>query len=309
MYFAFQLEGTPQEQGAFLQRLDLPGRVGGWRPYGRICRVPRQHAKDPCESGDLVRERGQREEKSKEIPNWDLDGLGERHGRRNGMKAGHIEVSGGNANSRRVFYSALYHALLHPSIFSDENGEYIGFDKRFIALAGSSTIRELLGMDIYRCQVQLIAMLFPKQASDIAQSLVNDAEQGGGLPIWPVANDKGQVVMVGDPLSDLASIYAFGARDFDAKKALKLMVRGADDPEAHVRLYPERPHLKELLARGDIAESEDSQGSASVASKMRRLIFQSRKWQRPWETRPRRIACCDARPTGASYSIRILDTG
>ena len=267
MYFAFQLEGTPQEQGTFSEAgFAGPGSVDGARTGGYAV-FPASTRKILVKVGiSFVSVANAEENAATEIPNWDLDGLRWEARLEWNDKLGHIQVSGGNANSRRVFYSALYHALLHPSIFSDVNGQYIGFDEKVHKVSqGHLQYANYSGWDIYRCQVQLIAMLFPKQASDIAQSLVNDAEQGGGLPIWPVANDESSV-MVGDPSDPiLAGIYAFGARDFDTKKALEFMVRGADDSDAHVRLYPERPHLKELLARGYIAESEDSQGSASVS--------------------------------------------
>ena len=120
------------------------------------------------------------------------------------------------------------------------------------------------GWDIYRSQVQLITMFMPKVGSDIAQSLVVDAEQGGGLPIWPVANDESSC-MVGDPSDPiLASIYAFGGHDFDTRAALRAMVKGADDPAVHVRLYPERPGLAEFLKKGYVSESAENKGSASI---------------------------------------------
>ncbi len=107
-------------------------------------------------------------------------------------------------------------------------------------------------------------MLLPKVGSDIAQSMVNDAEQGGGLPIWPLANDESSC-MVGDPAAPvLASIYAFGGHDFDAKAALRLMIHGADDPSVHTRLYAERPGLAEYLSRGYVPATAAYPGSASV---------------------------------------------
>jgi predicted alpha-1,2-mannosidase len=71
--------------------------------------------------------------------------------------------------------------------------------------------------------------------------------------------------MVGDPADGiLANIYAFGGRSFDVHSALKAMIRGAEDPTTHVRLYPERPGLAEFLAKGYISESNGIRGSASV---------------------------------------------
>ena len=81
-------------------------------------------------------------------------------------------------------------------------------------------------------------------------SLVLAAQQGGGLPVWPVANSEA-CVMVGNPSSPIiASIYAFGARNFDAKGALAAMVKGGSDPDAHEQLCPEWDNLPDYLRHG-----------------------------------------------------------
>jgi predicted alpha-1,2-mannosidase len=201
-----------------------------------------------------------------EIPGWDFEKV-----RKDAREAwndalGHAQVEGGTEAQRRTFYTALYHALLHPSVFSDVNGDYIGFDYKVYRRETGKQYANYSGWDIYRCQVQLIAMLFPKVASDMAQSLVLDAEQGGGLPIWPVANDESSV-MVGDPSDQiLASIYAFGGRDFDTGAALAAMLKGADDPQTHVRLYPERPGLEDYLSKGYIPQRADTPWTTGAAS-------------------------------------------
>ena len=67
-----------------------------------------------------------------------------------------------------------------------------------------------------------------------------------------MANDESGV-MAGDPSDGIiASIYAFGGRNFDTGSALKAMLHGATDPDAHVRLYTERPGLAEYLSKGYI---------------------------------------------------------
>jgi predicted alpha-1,2-mannosidase len=178
---------------------------------------------------------------------------------------GRARVSGGLEEDRKVFYTALYHSLLHPSVFSDVNGEYIGFDDKVHLASGRTQYANFSGWDIYRCQVQLLAMLFPEVASDIAQSLVVDAEEGGGLPVWAAANDE-VGAMVGDPSACiLAGIYGFGARGFDAKAALAAMLRGANDPSVRSREILQRPGLEEYLRLGYVPDrGRGGSGGASV---------------------------------------------
>jgi predicted alpha-1,2-mannosidase len=202
----------------------------------------------------------------REIAGWDFDGVRTQARAAWNEALNHILISGGSEAQRKVFYTALYHSLLQPSTFSDVNGEFIGFDNKIHRAQGREQYANYSGWDIYRSQVQLIAMLFPKIASDIAESLVVDAEQGGGLPIWGVANDD-SCVMVGDPSGPIiSSIYAFGGRDFDTRSALAAMLRGADNPMEHSRLCSERPGLKEYLQRGYIPRIPDSADLAGAAA-------------------------------------------
>ena len=126
----------------------------------------------------------------------------------------------------------FYHALLFPSTCSDANGEYMGYDGNMHTTAnGRVQYANFSGWDIYRSECQLLAMMAPKHASDMAQSLLRDYRQGGAFPRWGVPNmDSG--VMMGDPAAPMiAGFYAFGAKDFDAKTALAGLIRAATDPK------------------------------------------------------------------------------
>ena len=140
-----------------------------------------------------------------------------------------IVISGGPTNLLQTFYTALYHCGFHPNVFNDANGQYRGMDGQVHTVAaGRSHYENIPGWDIYRSASALTALLFPEEAADIAQSLVNDAQQGGGgLPRWEQAN-RNSAGMVGDgPVIILATTYALGATNFDTTAALAAMNRNA----------------------------------------------------------------------------------
>jgi predicted alpha-1,2-mannosidase len=142
---------------------------------------------------------------------------------------GKIAVAGGTSAQQTVFYTSLYHALLHPNVESDANGQYRGFDNQVhtVAAGQGAQYANYSGWDIYRAQAQLEALVAPAAASDSAQSMVNDYAQGGGLPKW-ASNNGETYVMVGDPAdSIIADYYAFGARNFDTAAAKTAMVHEA----------------------------------------------------------------------------------
>src|SRR5262249_34467085 len=113
---------------------------------------------------------------------------------------------------------------------------------------GYTRYEDFSGWDVYRSWVQLVSVLAPDEASDFLRSLVEAGNECGALPKWALANTE-TGVMVGDPgAATVASGYAFGARKFDAKAALALMVKGATDPKAACNGVVVRPGLADYLA-------------------------------------------------------------
>ncbi len=187
-----------------------------------------------------------------ENPDWDLAAV--RTAARSAWNdvLNRIEIQGGAADDLRVFYTALYHAFLHPNLFSDVNGEYIGFDDTVHSVpAGHAHYDDIAGWDQYRSLIQLRAILAPGETSDIMQSLVDDAAQGGGgMPRWEQAN-RNSAGMVGDsPDVLVADAYAFGAREFDARAALDALDYGASDVTAESGGHPVREYLRPWLELG-----------------------------------------------------------
>ncbi|TAN02811.1 MAG: glycoside hydrolase family 92 protein [Rhodanobacteraceae bacterium] len=183
-----------------------------------------------------------------ENPGWDFAAVASQaHAAWDNMLS-RITVSGGTHDQQVQFYTALYHSLLHPNVFSDANGDYIGFDDKLHQLAHGqgNQYANFSGWDIYRSEVPLLALLAPHRTGDMITSLLNDAKQGGWLPKWGYDNDY-TGVMNGDPADPIiAEAYAFGARNFDAKAALAAMLKGATqtpEPGAWSGTYIERPHL------------------------------------------------------------------
>jgi len=161
-----------------------------------------------------------------------------------------IQVTGGSATNERIFYTALYHALLVPNTFSDANGQYPGFDGKTHTAAGFVQYANFSGWDIYRSEVPLLALIAPQQTSDMMQSLVEDGEQADGLPRWPLANSETGIMIGDSPAAILAEGEDFGADGFDAAAALRLAVAGATQPGIGAGASVERPGLHAYLRLG-----------------------------------------------------------
>ncbi|MEM6104884.1 GH92 family glycosyl hydrolase [Mycobacterium sp. 050272] len=155
-----------------------------------------------------------------------------------------IAVAGRNTANIDTFYTSLYRSLLHPNTFNDADGRYIGFDGSIHQVAaGHTQYANFSDWDTYRSLAPLQGLLFPKQASDMAQSLVNDAEQSGSLPRWSFAN-AATGEMSGDNVVPLiVNLYTYGAKDFDTRTALRYMVNAAINGGIGLNGYVERPGI------------------------------------------------------------------
>ena len=168
-----------------------------------------------------------------------------------------IQVTGGTVADRETFYTMMYHALQAPSVVGDANGQYLGFDKLVHTATNFTKCEFFSGWDIYRSECQFLAMIAPDRASDMAQSLVQDAREGGAMPRWSVpGGDTG--IMMGDPATPIiAGMYAFGATNFDTAGALAAMVKAAVNPAVvAVNGVQERDAERDFLNLGYIPAGE-----------------------------------------------------
>jgi predicted alpha-1,2-mannosidase len=200
-----------------------------------------------------------------EIPGWDFDAVHASAKAEWAKMLERVQADGGTPEQRTIFYTGLYHMLLSPNLFSDMNGDYIGFDEKIRrSPPDQQQFANFSDWDIYRDIVQFQALLLPQQTSQMMQSLVRDAEQSGWLPRWAVANDVSYIMGGDSPAILLSEGYAFGARNFDLKSALHFMIKGATEPGKGPHNYAERPGLQEYLTRGYVPLSDDPEAAASI---------------------------------------------
>jgi len=196
----------------------------------------------------------------KEIAGFDFEAV---HGNARKVWAeelGKVAAEGGSADQRTIFNTGVYHSLLAPTLFSDADGKYTGFDGKVHSVAGAQKAQyaNFSDWDIYRNTVQLQALLDGALSSDMMQSLVNDAVESGQYPRWEAANDVTYVMGGDSPVAVLSSSYAFGARKFDVETALKYMVKAGTQPGMGPHNNAERPFLKEFLQSGYVPDEKDA---------------------------------------------------
>lgn len=212
---------------------------------------------------------------AQESPGWDFEEVGARARASWNRVLGRVQIEGASPAERTTFYTALYHALIHPSIASDVNGQFRGRDGSIGRARGYRRLTNISGWDVYRTQIPLLTLLEPGIASDLVRSIVAGATESGSLAKWEYAGTE-TGIMVGDPAAPIiAGAYAFGAHGLDARAALLALERAATQQVPGPYIYPsnqapmdgsrfgpfvERPDLADYLALGFIP-SDQTEGT------------------------------------------------
>jgi predicted alpha-1,2-mannosidase len=188
-----------------------------------------------------------------------------------------IQVEGGADADKVKFYTALYHALFAPQVFSDTNGDYPKMaDAGGTANAGNDQVQysTFSSWDSYRSLVPLQALIAPKEVGDQAQSLVNFAKTcgaGGALgtfPMWAEANTNSSI-MPGDGASIIvAQSHAFGATGFDTAKAREIMLGTGREKLTTCRGVTTLPGLKNYIDKGFLADGYGHSSATSASTNM-----------------------------------------
>lgn len=195
---------------------------------------------------------------------WDFDALRQAADASWNARLRAIEVEGGTPEQLGKFYTALYHTLWGPTLYSDANGQYRGLDGQAHTLKAGQGAQytNFSGWDIYRSLIPLQALLAPAETGDMAQSLVNDAEQCGALPSW-VNGSVETGVMPGSPgVLIVAQAYQFGARGFDAAGALRQVRKLSNVAGTACNRVVTTPGKASYLKYGYIAQGEWEEASA-----------------------------------------------
>ena len=141
-----------------------------------------------------------------------------------------IKVEGGDPRTEKIFYTALYHAMIAPTIYCDVNGQYRGIDDKVRTADGWTNYSCFSLWDTYRTLNPLLTILSPSMVNDIVRSFLSIYDEQGKLPIWTLVGGETSCMPGYSSVPIIADAYMKGIRGYDAGKALDAMVATATNP-------------------------------------------------------------------------------
>ena len=142
-----------------------------------------------------------------------------------------VKVEGGTDDQKTIFYTALYHALLHPNLLNDVNGEYPMMQNAKNGKTETSRYTVFSLWDTYRNVHQLLTLLYPEKQIDLVRSIIDMSKESGWLPKWELYSRE-TMTMEGDPaIPVIVDTWMKGLRDFDIDSAYSAMIKSASQVE------------------------------------------------------------------------------
>lgn len=158
-----------------------------------------------------------------EIPHWDFDRTAAEALERWNHELSAVTVTTSDTADLRTFYTALYHVMIHPSLFNDANGDYRGTDKEVYPAAGFQNYSIFSLWDTYRAAHPFYTLTHPDRVSDMVNAMLAIYDQQGSLPVWHLMGNETGTMVGNHSIPVIADAYLKGIRGFDAGKAFQAM--------------------------------------------------------------------------------------
>jgi hypothetical protein len=171
---------------------------------------------------------GARKNLDTEIHDWDFDGVKKAAEIAWEKELSKIDIEGGTPDQRKNFYTAMYHAHLSPCTFSDVDGQYRGVDHKTHKTEGSVHYTVFSLWDTYRALHPFFTITDQQRTNDFIKSLLQMYDDGGRLPMWPLAGNYTDDMLGYHSIPVIADAYMKGIRGYDVEKAFTAMKQRAE---------------------------------------------------------------------------------
>ena len=139
-----------------------------------------------------------------------------------------IEIVSNSTDDKVNFYTALYHSMIAPTIYSDVDGTYYGPDKKTHKTDGWVNYSTFSLWDTFRAAHPLFTYTEPERANDMVKSFIAFYEQNKRLPVWNFYGSETDMMIGYHAVPVIVDAYLKGITDVDPEKALEACIATAN---------------------------------------------------------------------------------
>lgn len=189
-----------------------------------------------------------------EIPAWDFNKVVAAADAKWNRELSKIQIKGTD-ETKKVFYTALYHTMIAPSLYNDANGDYLGTDKKVYHKPGFNNYTTFSLWDTYRAFHPLYTIIHPDKVSDIISSFLAIYKQQGKLPVWHLMGNETNTMIGYHAVPIIADAYLKGFRNYDTKLAYEAAKHSAMQKEDGIEYIQQLKYIpadkvNEAVAKG-----------------------------------------------------------
>lgn len=205
-----------------------------------------------------------------EQPEWDFDAVHQAAAEAWERELSRIRITG-SEKQKRIFYTAMYHTMMAPALFSDVNGNYRGADGN-IYHSDTPCYTNFSLWDTYRAKQPLMTIVQPERAGEFVASMIDICDKQGRLPVWHLWGNETNC-MVGDPaIPVVADAIVKEVKCFDSEAAFEAIKRTAATDERGKGLRHRYGYIPCDLAGEAVAyEMEYAIADAAAANAAKKL--------------------------------------
>ena len=219
-----------------------------------------------------------------ELPGWNFDAVRQAAVKTWDKALSAITVTGGSKEKLRTFYTALYHALLAPYLYSDVNGQYVGMDHKVHVAKGFNYYTVFSLWDTFRAAHPLYALIEPKTNNDFVKSMLAMYKEGGRLPVWELDSNETWCMIGNHSIPVIADACLHGNPDFNVEEAYQAMKATVDDTIRGLQAYQKYGYVPDNVESNSVSitveYAYDDWCVAQVAKKLGKMADYKRFMQR-----------------------------
>lgn len=162
-----------------------------------------------------------------EVPGWDFDSAAAEAQQAWHKKLSVISAGSSDSSLLKIFYTALYHSMIAPNLYSDTDGRYRGTDMEIHTAAGFINYTVFSLWDTYRAAHPLFTLTAPEMVPDFVNTMLTIRDQQGKLPVWSLAGNETDCMIGYHAVPVIADAIHKKFTGFDYSKALEAAVQSA----------------------------------------------------------------------------------
>jgi predicted alpha-1,2-mannosidase len=208
------------------------------------------------------------------LPGWNFEGTMNEASVAWEKELGKIRIQSDDPAQKTIFYTALYHTMVAPALFSDRNGQFKGLDGVTQEAAGYNRYTVFSLWDTYRALHPLFTLTQQSRVNDMVKTMLDHYQQCGILPVWELEGNETFCMVGNHSISVIAEAILKDIGDFDRELAFQAMKATSMHDRDGMGLYDKLGYMPADKVVQSVAKSlevaVDDWAVAAVASKLGR---------------------------------------